>query len=175
MSKYDTQFKLALVQTYLQGQSGFKVLGRQHGLDPTLLRDWVRRYQHHGIAGLTPRERTQRSHYSAEFKREVLHRMACDGLSAQQAIALFDIRSGVSVISAWQRQYDAGGLDALHPKPRGHLMKKPTSTSPSTANESAELKKLRDENEYLRAEVAYLKKLDALIREKQRAARKKRG
>ena len=39
-------------------------------------------------------------------------------------------------------------------------------------NEKAELKALRERNEYLEAENAYLKKLDALMKEKERQQRK---
>ncbi|GCB03503.1 hypothetical protein PSUB009319_11340 [Ralstonia sp. SET104] len=37
------------------------------------------------------------------------------------------------------------------------------------------VEQLRKENEYLRAEVAYLKKLRALLQAKEQAAQKKRG
>jgi transposase len=47
---------------------------------------------------------------------------------------------------------------------------KPVSTPPA---DTRTLEELRKENEYLRAEVAYLKKLDALVRAKQQAAQKK--
>jgi transposase len=43
------------------------------------------------------------------------------------------------------------------------------------ADDPRTLKQVLKENEYLRAEVAYLKKLRALIQEKDRAAQKKRG
>lgn len=46
---------------------------------------------------------------------------------------------------------------------------------PPSAEEARALEQLRKENEYLRAEVAYLKKLRALRQEKELAAPKKRG
>jgi transposase len=52
------------------------------------------------------------------------------------------------------------------PEPPQPLDEKPTETKT--------LQELQRENEYLRAEVAYLKKLDALVRVKQQAAQTKR-
>ena len=73
----------------------------------------------------------------------------------------------------WERRYNQGGINALANR-RGHLvMKKPkNSTDPQIANKPwAELtpKELLREIEYLQAENAYLKKLDALIQEKKLA------
>jgi transposase len=55
-------------------------------------------------------------------------------------------------------------------------MKPPEPPSPPGAQpaDAKTLQELQRENEYLRAEVAYLKKLDALVRVKQQAAQTKR-
>jgi len=106
----------------------------------------------------------------------VLQRMRHEELSARQAVVLFDIRGGTGVISAWQRRYHEGGLDALKPKPRE--MKTPKPKPPQLqspqADDAHDLETLRKENEYLRAEVAYLKKLEALVRARRQAAQTKR-
>lgn len=71
-----------------------------------------------------------------------------------------------------------GGLDALASKPRGRPKKMPIAKPPTKpaaqGQDTRTVEELRKENEYLRAEVAYLKKLDALIQAKKAAARKKR-
>ena len=51
---------------------------------------------------------------------------------------------------------------------------KPPEPTPAHADDARTLQALRKENEYLRAEVAYLKKLDALVRANRQAAQKKR-
>lgn len=90
--------------------------------------------------------------------------------------ALLDIRSGHGVISAWERLYHEGGLDVLRPKPRGRpkMMTVPKPVL-EQADDTRSLEQLRKENEYLRAEVAYLKKLKALVQAKERVAQNKRG
>lgn len=53
--------------------------------------------------------------------------------------------------------------------------KQPLPPTPEPAQDGRSREDLLKENEYLRAEVAYLKKLDALLRAKEQAApRKKR-
>jgi len=99
-------------------------------------------------------------------------------LSFNQTIHLFDLRGGTGVVSDWERKYHEGGITALAPKSRGRpkQMKSPEPPQPldEKPTETKTLQELQRENEYLRAEVAYLKKLDALVRAKQQAAQKKR-
>src|SRR5690606_18141469 len=165
-------FKLSVVRSYEAGEDGYVALAARFGIDRAMIRRWVNSYRQHGMDGL----RKKFSHYSAQFKLDVLQRMQREELSAAQAIALFDIRGGTGVITTWQRLYHIGGLPALQPKPRGRrkmARAKPTS-SPAVLTDNRSLEDLRKENEYLRAEVAYLKKLRALLRVKERAAPKKR-
>ena len=97
-----------------------------------------------------------------------------DGLSRRQTEALFDIRES-GVIGKWERQYHSGGLTALEPKRKGRrpMTKKPPSPPPPPDAERSH-DELLEELAYLRAENAYLKKLDALIREKRATTRGKK-
>lgn len=174
MTKYNESFKLAIVQEYLSGSLGYQALGDKHSVDRAAIRRWVSSYEHHGLAGL----RKKSSHYSAQFKRSVLERMRAESLSCRQVIALFDLRGSTAVVAAWARQYHEGGLDALKPKPRGSAKKMTSPESPKPVPappaDTRTLEDLRKENDYLRAEVTYLKKLDALVRARRPPAQKKR-
>jgi len=112
-----------------------------------------------------------------------LQRMWRDDLSARETITLFDIRGGTGVISAWELQYHDGGPQALAPRPRGRSKKMPNPPTAKPAQAQAVMSAddtrshadLLKEVKYLRAEVAYLKKLEALVQAKKQAAQKKRG
>lgn len=174
MAKYSEAFKLSVVQSYLEGQQGYQGLAKQYGLDHATIRRWFKSYEQHGLNGLQKKF----SHYSAEFKLSVLQQMRQEDLSALQATTLFDIRGGTSVVRRWERQYYEGGFQALEPKPRGRPTKMPTTEPPKAPllqAEKSSLEQVLKENEYLRAEVAYLKKLRALRQAKEQAAQKKRG
>ena len=174
MAKYSESFKLKVVQRYLAGKAGFTTLAKQTGVGEGILCRWVAAYRVHGQQGL----RKKFSHYSAEFKLKVLRLAEREGLSNTQAAARFDLRGGGGVVGAWRRRYDEGGLRALHPKPRGLAKKmpktKPIAPAPAQADDTRTLEALRKENEALRAEVAYLKKLQALVRADRQAAPKGR-
>lgn len=180
MTKYDTDFKLRAVHAYLAQDNGdYKAVGQAFGVNASMLQRWVLAYRVHGESALQKKF----SHYSAEFKLFVLERVQRGELSRSQAAALYDLRGGSWAISLWQRRYDAGGVDALQAKPKGRQekqMKKPEKTplelnSPIGTDDPRTLKDVLKENAYLRAEVAYLKKLRALIQEEEKAAQKKRG
>jgi transposase len=173
MAKHSEQLKFKLVKQYLGGGVGMRVLARRHGVGRTALRRWVAAYRHHGGDGL----RRKRDDYDAQFRMSVLVHMWKKGLSQQQVAAVFDIRSP-GCIAKWERQYHDGGIDALAPRPRGRrkTMTRPVPEKPTEegAPDERTREQLLKENEYLRAEVAYLKKLDALLQAKKQGAQKKK-
>ena len=174
MAKYDEDFKIEVAKYYLSARAGARSLAAKYGLDHGTVRHWAERYRQHWEAGL----RKKFSHYSASFKLSVLQRMWQEGLSCRQVSALFNLRGGHSVVTIWQRKYHEGGLNALTPKPRGRpktmTTHKPSKLLSPPNEEASSLEQLRKENEYLRTEVAYLKKLRALRQAKEQAAPKKR-
>jgi len=172
MAKYDESLKLELVRRYLSGSAGTRALAKQFGVDRSSLRSWVDRHRELGSQGLRRKGRTE---YSAQFKLSVLRRMQAEAWSRQQTAVMFDLRGGGGVVARWQRQYDEGGLEGLDPKPIGRprTMPKPPDPAAAQPDETRTLERLREENADLRAEVAYLKKLEALVRANRQAARKK--
>ncbi len=176
MSKYNEQFKLAVVQEYLAGTAGYKLIANRHGLPRSTVSKWVGLHNLHGIAGLAKKF----THYNAEFRLSVLQHMWDCELSYNQVAVAFNIRSA-GCIGQWERCYHSGGLDALAPRKRGKPKKMPIP--PDTKPESLPDPTGRTHDELvaevgqLRMEVAYLKKLRALVQAQQQqktATRKKR-
>lgn len=171
MEKYKTEFKLEVVKSFLAGEGGAKLLARQWSVPEEKIRTWVSHYRLHGIDGLRPK----RSAYSAQFKLQVLSHQDREQLSSRQVAAVYDIRNPNQVV-VWRRKLDEGGVEALGSRKQARPSMKSERRSPalpSTAATDSE-QALREENERLRAEVAYLKKLQALIRSKRSAAPTKR-
>lgn len=177
MSKYSEQFKLTIVQQYLSGTAGSKQIAHEHNLPHSTVRRWVSLHRAHGTDGLAKKF----SHYSAEFKLSVLQRMWDDDLSYGQVAATFNIRNP-GCLSHWERCYHSGGLDALAPRKRGRPKKmpllpntEPPESLPDPAGRTHD--ELVAEVNHLRMEVAYLKKLEALVqaqKQQRRTTRKKR-
>lgn len=176
MTSYDETFKRAVIQDYLSGARGFKALASRYEVNPATIQRWVGRYRQHGEAWFSQKRRRP---YSAEFKRAVLRCMWREHLSYRQIAIRFDLR-GNTVVSTWERLYHEGGVNALKPKCRTRSKKmrmKMTLPEPEPSvptDDKRTIKALRKENEYLRAEVAYLKKLDALVRAQQAAPKKRK-
>lgn len=60
---------------------------------------------------------------------------------------------------SWCREYRSGGPDALRPKPKGRPRGAKSKPRPAPTREQL----LEEENAYLKARVAYLEKVDALL------------
>lgn len=160
MAKYSEEFKLQLVQEYLEGPLGYTLLAKKYALsNRSILKNWVRAYKEFGLEGL--RRKKKKATYSVQFKVDVLHFMKQTGASYSDTATTFGMNN-LSLIANWNRTFQEKGIEGLKPKPKGRpsMTKKPNK---KTTNKSTEcsLKELERENELLRLENAYLKKLKA--------------
>lgn len=164
--KYSDEFKLKIVKEYLGGHSGgYGIISDKYGLNCGMIRQWVALYKAGGIEQLTHVTRT----YSGEFKLHVVEYMHQTSTSARQAAAIFGIHSH-STISKWERTYYEEGKDALFEERRGKKKRMPRKKNDASAkkdvNENTDLLK---EVQYLRMENEYLKKLIALVQEREKS------
>jgi transposase len=138
-----------------------------------MVRKWVGLYRLHGADGL----RKKFTHYNAEFKLAVLQHMWSNELSYGATAAAFNIRHH-GAVGVWERCYHDGGIDALMSRRRGKPKKMPApqdTQSPLSPNDAERTREeLVAEVNQLRMEVAYLKKLDALVRARPKLAPKKK-
>ena len=162
--KHSTEERLLAVQKCLKGYAP-KAVGRELGLDEHHVREWLLRYEQEGIVGLQkgPMKRAdfaEKCKIVCEFaeKGVPLHRICAENHVSRSAV------------ESWTRIYKKGGYEALRAiKPQGTGRKgmgRPKKQEPQT-----ELERLRYENEYLRAEVALLKKVKALVEEREKRLR----
>lgn len=160
ISKYSLEFKKNCVETIIRDSRSANSLARDLGLNATMVRKWVRFYELYGVAGL---ERKSNREYTVKFKLKVLEEIHSGRSSIKESALKFNIAAESSIIS-WQRNYEKFGILGLENKSRGrpkmsnYKRKKRKSDKPLTREEELLL-----ENERLRAEIAVLKKLDALI------------
>lgn len=167
--KYSTEFKQQVVLHYLNSSDGAKKTARLFGVDHGAVRRWTEHWKANGVDGLTIPTRA----YSAEFKESVVLWMQQHHQSSRKAAAEFFVAAACTV-SKWERLYREGGIIALRDKPRGRPMKsgKDETSDKELNNPRPAFQSAEEELEYLRAENAYLKKLQALIREKQKTKQK---
>lgn len=167
--KYAAEFRIDVVKEYLSGENGgFGVLSDKYGIPPTLLKRWVHLYEAHGAKGLLKTSGT----YSGNFKIYVVEYMHKKGLSLTETANHFCIPSHPTV-AKWERIYYEEGPEALLEERRGrkNMGKRKISKPKKKVNENedllAEVQRLRMENEYL-------KKLNALVLEREKSEQKKK-
>ena len=161
MSKYNIEFKLQVVQDYLNSPLGYTLLAKKYGLsDKSLVRRWVRYYKEFGKEGLA--KKTKKQFYSVQFKLDVLHFMKQTGASYQDTAIQFKMNNP-SLIANWNSKFLKEGIEGLQEKAKGRpsMSKKPKETSTKQEIVMSREEQLERENELLRLEVAYLKKLKA--------------
>ena len=165
---YSSDLKLQVVERYLQGNISIRDVAKQFSVDESDVRKWKDAYLFNGVAGLCTTHRT----YTGDFKISVVEYMHNTGASTRQAAVHFNIPSRAS-ISIWERIYYEQGKEALYidnrgrPRNMSESKKKKTKKNTLENNEDllAEVQRLRMENEYL-------KKLNALIQERERSENK---
>jgi transposase len=167
MSKHNRQLKLALADKAMR--VGSRALSSQSGVSDRQIRYWASVYKIHGEHSFLNNEKP----YSFEFKCKVIKTMLENDWSISYTSAFFDLSSPGS-LSIWHKRYSSGGVNTLKPKSKGRqpMKKTPRSKEPKSPQAMTE-KELRDELEYLRAENAVLKKLEALAQEKESQTKKK--
>ena len=80
------------------------------------------------------------------------------GLTKAEVMEKYRI-AGPTPLERWCREYRSGGPDALRPKPKGRPKGAKSKPRPAPTREQL----LEEENAYLKARVAYLEKVDALL------------
>ena len=159
--KYDYNFRLQCVEAVVKHNRSANSVAEEKGIERSNLRLWIGFYRQFGKAGLKERKC---QNYDVSFRLKVIKTINKELLSLQEACVRFDIPT-MSTINSWQRAYEKDGIEGLNIKPKGRppKMKPPIkrkarkSSKPLTREQE-----LLEELEYLRAENALLKKLQAL-------------
>nr|WP_241494983.1 IS3 family transposase [Pseudomonas mediterranea] len=162
MSKFSLQFKITVIEAYINGNEGFRKVAHRYLIDYSLLRRWVATYQARGSAGLQSHGR----HYSTAFKRSVIRCMQKGQLSHREVAARFGLGQS-SQVGIWEQQYYSGGLPAQIVPMRKKAVVMPKKVpapdhSQPVDDDSKSREQLKAELEYLRMENAYLKKLEEI-------------
>lgn len=170
MTKYTLDYKLAAVKRYLEGGESYISIERSIGTSVSVVMNWVKQYQVHGIESLMKKNYTN---YTLQFKLDVLNYMSDNGTSPNETAVIFNI-SSPSTIRAWRILFEKGGVDALTSKNKGRPSMKKESQKKRN-NESSKddtVEALQAEVEQLRMENEYLKKLNALVQSKGKSPNK---
>ena len=162
MAKYSEEFKLMVVSEYKEGKLGIKSLAEKHGIKGySQLDRWINLYEKFGMEGL--KRKKSKDYYSVQFKLDVLSFMKTTGSSETETALHFGL-TNPPIISSWKKTLLEGGAEAPdRPKGRPAMSDKTKNrkNKPTNEKEMTYEHRLERENELLRLEVEYLKKLRA--------------
>ena len=169
MAKYSFEFKLKIVQEYLNGKGGYKFLSNKYGIpNHEQLRIWVSNYNAFGERGLL-RIRANND-YSVQFKKDAIELYLTTEISYRE-LALELEMTNPSLISSWVRVFRAAGFEGLSkPKGRPPQMKNDKkkikaakkSSLPSDNKDLERIKELENQVLSLQIQNAFLKEWRSL-------------
>lgn len=163
MSKFTLEFKLECIEKF-KNHEHIDVPSDYTSATSTFyhnVRDWYNAYRINGVKALSTKGQNLLTHE----QKIALVRLVVSGRTVRNVAAEHCIGHGN--LSHWVQMYKKHGEDGLKCFVRGKktkdlFMKSKTKKSKISPSVKEELALLRKRNEYLEAENAYLKKLDAL-------------
>lgn len=164
MAKYSFEFKLNIVQEYLEGKGGTRYLSKKYGVkSKEQLQRWINAYQEFGEEGLLRKRQNQT--YSVQFKMDAIELYQTSELSYREVANQLRMNNP-TLIANWMRNFRAEGLDGLS-KPKGHptivsKKKETKKTNKETPEERDRIKELEKQVRSLQIENAFLKELRKL-------------
>ena len=169
MSKYSYKFKLKVVKYCVEGRHGNWDAAKSFNIPSrAIINTWVRKYKKYGSDGLKHDCRK----YTGKFKQNVIEYMYSYHLSLKETSIKFNLGSE-SVVRRWERIYYEEGPQGLYVERRGRSKNMSSKPKKKKLNKEVE-EDLIAENQRLRMENEYLKKLNALVQERIKRENKKK-
>ncbi|MEY8738510.1 IS3 family transposase (plasmid) [Niallia taxi] len=157
--KYSEELKLSAIKEYLSGGSSIREVSRMYEIShPSVLRSWIRKYNSHSELKDASQGRTgsmtNESKLTWEERLHIVLDCLGNGKNYQEAADTYQV--SYQQVYHWVKKYEDGGEEAL--KDRRGKRKEESKLTPEEKFK-LQMKKLERENERLRAENLYLKKL----------------
>lgn len=161
---YSKELKLAAIKDYLSGESSQKEIIRKYEISSTsVLRKWVKKYNGHRELKDTGKGRvysmTKGRKTTWKERIEIVQEALANGKNYQQTAETHKV--SYQQVYQWVRKYEADGWDSLKDR-RGRAKNEEELTSEEKMK--LEIRRIEKENERLRAENAFLKKLEEIER-----------
>jgi transposase-like protein len=162
--RYSKELKLSAIRDYLSGNYSLREVARKYEIpSDTTLRKWIKKYNSHREIKDTAKgmslSMTKGRSTTWEDRIQVVLFCIKNGKDYQKAAETYEV--SYQQVYQWVKKYENGGDEALKDK-RGKN-KVEAELSPDEKIK-LEMKRLERENERLRAENAFLKKLEEIER-----------
>ena len=147
------------VQIYELRKQGYSLekLSNKFGINNSNLRYMIKWIDRYGIEFV---KKGKNRYYSPDLKQEMINKVLHEGWTKDRVSLEYGLPSRTILLN-WLAQYRKNGWYTIVAKIRGRVPKMGHKRK-KTWEEMTELERLQEENERLRTEVAYLKKLKEL-------------
>ena len=174
MAKYSFEFKIKIVQEYLEGKGGTPYLSKIHGVKSEAhLRRSINAYREFGEEGLLRKRQNQ--NYSVQFKMDAIELYQTTELSYREVANHLGMNNP-TLIANWMRMFRAEGMSGLSKKKgRPSILpkkKEEKKTKKETPEERDRIKELEKQVRSLQIENAFLKELRKLRKQEAQQRRK---
>ncbi|WP_414650433.1 MULTISPECIES: IS3 family transposase [unclassified Erysipelothrix] len=167
MSKLTREEKIEIYTLRKNGKT-IPSLSNSYGIRASVINHLVRLIDTHGIEIL---RKDRNRYYSPEFKLEVINRVLIHHES-MSATAVEIGLSSVGILYNWIQAYKKNGYNVIEKKRGRPSMTKQKTNDKDNLTTEEEIKELKKKLQYVEAENEYLKKLNAVV--KQRVEREKK-
>ena len=166
MAKYTTEFKLEIIKRIMNDGLSIREAAKERHVSKCEVQKWLAAYNTHGMAGIVRKHNS----YTGEFKQQVVEDMRKNNLSFFETATKYNLGNH-DIVAKWERTYLEEGPQGLYVDHRGR--RKSSFGHPPKLDTKVQ-NDLIAENQRLRMENDYLKKLNALVRDRQLSEKKKK-
>lgn len=163
--------KIQIIRFYEEGYS-IPYLSEQFNVSNYTIRRIERQYREHGIESF--KEKGNNSKYPVDFKMEIIKRVLAG--ESIKGIA-FELCVNDGLIHSWVKKYNELGYNGLIEKKKGRLPKmrpKENKNDIPMDEKDKRIKELEERNAQLEMENDLLKKLRALVQQREQQQNKKK-
>lgn len=163
MGRYSVELKIEVIEEWKKRKLTIAEIISKYNVSSQTVRRWVEEYDSKGFEGLVANPKNKV--YTGEFKQTVVEDMRKNNLSQSEVSRKYSIGRGQ--VQQWERIYLEQGQEGLYVEKRGRSARSMNTKKQTTLKKSVE-EDLIAENQRLRMENEYLKKLNALIQAKEK-------
>lgn len=102
--QYSKELKLELVKKHLEGGTSYWKLGKEYGIEASIIRRWGHKYEIFGEDGLE-KQNDDLCNYSSEFKKKIVLEYLEGNITSQDLASKYKIHAP-STVRAWIKQYN---------------------------------------------------------------------
>ena len=102
--QYSKELKLELVKKHLEDGISYWKLGKEYGIEASIIRRWGHKYEIFGEDGLE-KQNADLCNYSAEFKKKIVLEYLGGNITSQDLAAKYKIHAP-STVRTWIKQYN---------------------------------------------------------------------